>query len=157
MGRNAIWLAERGWRVTGVDYSEVALAEARRRAAERGVQVDWVLADVTEWTPPAEAFDLVAVLYLQLPAHERRLVLERAAASLAQGGRIVVLGHDLSNLTEGWGGPSTPEVLFTPQDVAAELAGLAVERAERVVRRVEDEDGVHEAIDALVRARRIDA
>jgi SAM-dependent methyltransferase len=153
-GRNAIWLAERGWRVTAVDYSEVALAEARRRAAARAVEIDWILADLTEWWPPAGAFDLVCVLYLQLPAGERRLVLGRAAGALAPGGAILVVGHHLSNLTEGYGGPKTADVLFTPEDVAADLDGLDVERAERVIRPVEDEDGMHDAIDALVRARR---
>jgi SAM-dependent methyltransferase len=153
-GRNAIWLAERGWRVTGVDYSEVALAEARRRAAEQALDVEWILADLTEWSPPPAAFDLVCVLYLQLPAEERRLVLGRAAAALAPGGTILVVGHHLSNLTEGYGGPKTEDVLFTPEDVVTDLAGLDAQRAERVIRPVEDEDGVHEAIDALVRARR---
>ena len=155
-GRNAIWLAERGWRVTAVDYSEVALAEARRRAAERGVDIDWIHADLTEWSPPVAAYDLVCVLYLQLPAGERRLVLDRAAGALAPGGTMLVLGHDLSNLTEGYGGPTSADVLYTPDDLVADLTGLAVERAERVIRPVEDEDGLHEAIDALVRARRPD-
>jgi SAM-dependent methyltransferase len=154
MGRNAIWLAERGWRVTAVDYSEVALAEARRRAAARGVEVEWVLADVTEWAPDAGSFDLVCVFYLQLPAAERRIVLAQAARAVGPGGVVLVVGHDLRNLTEGWGGPSSADVLFTPDDVVADLPGLVVERAERVTRPVEDDDGGHEAIDALVRARR---
>jgi SAM-dependent methyltransferase len=154
MGRNAIWLAEHGWRVTAVDYSEVALAEARRRAAARDVDVEWVLADVTEWVPAVGAFDLVCVFYLQLPASERRVVLAHAARAVGPGGVVLVVGHHLRNLTEGWGGPSSPDVLFTPDDLAAELPGLEVERAESVIRLVEEDDGVHEAIDALVRARR---
>jgi SAM-dependent methyltransferase len=154
MGRNAIWLAQRGWQVTAVDYSEVALVEARRRAAAHGVEVEWLLADVTEWIPEAESFDLVCVFYLQLPAAERRAVLGQAARAVAPGGIVLVVGHDLRNLTEGWGGPSSPDVLFTPDEVVAELPGLAVERSEQVIRQVEDDDGVHEAIDALVRARR---
>jgi len=155
-GRNAIWLAERGWCVTGVDYSEIGLAEARRRSARQRVAVDWILADLTGWLPPAHAFDLVCVLYLQIPAGERHVVLERAAGALAPGGTMLVLGHDLSNLTEGHGGPTSADVLYTPDDLVADLAGLTVERAERVIRPVEDEDGLHEAIDALVRARRPD-
>ena len=119
----------------------------------RDVGVDWVLADVTGWLPPVAAFDLVCVLYLQIPAGERRLVLDRAADALAPGGTMLVLGHDLSNLTEGHGGPDLGGVLYTPDDLVADLAGLAVERAERVIRSVEDEDGLYEAIDALVRAR----
>jgi SAM-dependent methyltransferase len=153
-GRNAVWLAERGWTVTGVDFSDVALENARRLGAERGVEVDWVGGDLREWEAPAETFDLVAVLYLQLPADERRTVLARAAAAVAPGGTLLVVGHDLQNLNGGHGGPKDPAVLFTPDDVAAELPGLEIEKAERVLRPVETEDGEVQAIDALVRARR---
>jgi SAM-dependent methyltransferase len=153
-GRNAVWLAERGWTVTGADFSDVALTNARGLAAERGVEVEWVQADLRDWEPPAQAFDLVAVLYLQVPAEERRLALGRAAEAVASGGTLLVVGHDLENLNGGHGGPKDPRVLFTPEDVAGELPGLEIEKAERVLRPVEIEDGEAQAIDALVRARR---
>ncbi len=153
-GRNAVWLATRGWTVTGVDFSDVALANARRLAAERGVEVEWVQADVRQWSPDADEFDLVVVLYLQLPADERRRALRNATAALAPGGTLLVVGHHAENLRDGWGGPRDPRVLFTPEEIAAELRGLEIEKAERVLRPVEDEDGEHDAIDALVRARR---
>ncbi len=153
-GRNAVWLAQQGWAVTGVDFSDVGLANARSLAAERGVEVDWVQADLLEWSPPESGFDLVVVLYLQLPAEERRAVLRRAAGAVAPGGTLVVVGHDLENLNGGWGGPKDPRVLFTPEEVAAELPGLRIEKAERVLRPVETEGGEVQAIDALVRAGR---
>jgi SAM-dependent methyltransferase len=153
-GRNAVWLAERGWTVTGADFSDVALANGRRLAGERGVDVEWVQADLRDWEPPPGAFDLVAVLYLQLPAAELQPVLARAADAVAPGGTLVVVGHDLQNLNGGHGGPQDPRVLFTPEDVAAKLLGLEVEKAERVLRPVETEDGEAQAIDALIRARR---
>jgi 2-polyprenyl-3-methyl-5-hydroxy-6-metoxy-1,4-benzoquinol methylase len=151
-GRNAVWLAERGWSVTGVDFSEVAVAKAELLAARRDVAVEWVLADLRDYLPSTEAYDLVAVLYLQLPAAERSLVLGRAANALAPGGLVYVLGHDTRNLTDGHGGPKDAAVLFTPEDVAADLAGLVVERAERVERRVAMDGGSAVAIDALVMA-----
>jgi 2-polyprenyl-3-methyl-5-hydroxy-6-metoxy-1,4-benzoquinol methylase len=145
-GRNAVWLAEHGWQVTGVDFSDVALASARELAKEAGVQVEWVEADVLEFVPEPLAFQLVCILYLQVPAEERQLVLARSAGAVAPGGTLVVIGHDLENLEHGHGGPRDPRVLFTPEEIAAELPGLRVEKAERV-----DRDG---AIDALVRASR---
>jgi SAM-dependent methyltransferase len=153
-GRNAVWLAERGWRVTAVDFSDVALGLARDRAATRGVDVEWIEADVVTWVPPARRYDLVSVLYLQLPPAERRAVLGHATDALAPGGTLLVVGHDLLNLTEGCGGPTQADVLFTPDDVVAEIGGLRVEKAERVRRPIEEGGAVHEAIDALVRARR---
>jgi SAM-dependent methyltransferase len=153
-GRNAIYLAEQGWRVTAVDFSDVALERAERLARRRGVDVDWQLVDLREYRPPAEAFDLVVVLYLHLPPAARRSVLARAARALAPGGTILVVGHDLTNLTDGYGGPKNAAILFTPDDVTAELPGVAVERAERVRRPVAVDGGEVQAIDALVRARR---
>ena len=107
-GRNAVWLAERGWQVTAVDFSGVALSMARALAASRGVGVEWMEADVVEWSPPPGVYDLVAVLYLQLPADERRIVLRHAAAAVRPGGTLLVVGHDLLNLTEGWEDPPRP-------------------------------------------------
>jgi SAM-dependent methyltransferase len=151
-GRNALWLAELGWRVTAVDYSGVAIEKARNRAARESTDVDFVCTDLLEYEPDPDAFDLVLVLYLQLPAHERRFVLSRAAEALAPGGTLLLVGHDLVNMTDGVGGPSDPGVLYTPEDIVADLPGLEVEKAQRVLREVADAD--RPAIDALVRARR---
>jgi SAM-dependent methyltransferase len=153
-GRNAVWLAEQGWRVTAVDFSGVALRMARGLEAEHRVAVEWVEADVLAWTPPPRAYDLVCVLYLQLPAGERRTALARAAAAVRPGGTLLVLGHDLLNLTDGWGGPTQADVLFTPDDVVAEIGDLRIEKALRVRRTVEEPGASREAIDALVRATR---
>ena len=153
-GRNAVWLGERGWEVTGVDFSDVALAQARERARARGVEVDWVHADLRSYEPSPAAYDLVLVLYLHLRDAERRLVLGRASAALAPGGTLLVMGHDLANIGTGAPGPTNPAVLYTPDDLAAELPGLRIERADRVTRPVETDAGEVEAVDALVRAVR---
>jgi 2-polyprenyl-3-methyl-5-hydroxy-6-metoxy-1,4-benzoquinol methylase len=150
-GRNAVWLAERGWQVTGVDFADVAIENARRLAAERAAEVEWVEADVVEWEPPEGAFDLVVILYLHVPADERRLVHGRAAAAVAPGGTLLVVGHDRENLEHGYGGPKDVRILLDANEVAGELAGLEIEKAERVLRPVE---GEWDAIDTLVRARR---
>lgn len=138
-GAAAVWLATNGWQVTAVDWSVVGLARGKERAAEAGVQVEWLEQDLLEWQPRAGAFDLVAMIYLQLSPEERRVVYGGAAAAVAPGGRLVIVGHDLSNLTEGEGGPRGPERLFTAASLAAELTAadpnLAVERSE-VVRQV---------------------
>lgn len=151
-GRNALWLAERGWRVTAVDYSGVALGKAQQIAARRGVEAEWVAADLLEYEPEPGAYDLVIVFYLQIPAGERRRVLARAAGAVAPGGTFLLVGHDLRNLAEGWGGPSEASVLYTPEEIAADLPGLEIEKAKRVYRRPEGAE--RDAIDALVRAHR---
>ncbi len=149
-GRNAVWLAARGWRVTGVDFSAVALDKARSLAAARGVDVDWVCADVLTHAVDPAGYDLVLLAYLQLPADGRRRVLRTAAGALAPGGTLLVVAHDLANLDGGVGGPRDPDVLYTPEWVTGELAGLPIGAARRVDRPVEGGT----AIDTLVRAVR---
>jgi SAM-dependent methyltransferase len=151
-GQNAIWLATRGWDVAGVDFSEIAIAKAQARAEREGVAVEFAVADLLEYEPEARAYDLVLLLYLHLAPLERRLVLERASAALAPGGILLLIGHDLANMTDGVGGPSDPTIHVTPDQVADELPGLEIEKAERVYRDVAGEH--RHAIDALVRARR---
>jgi SAM-dependent methyltransferase len=156
-GRNAIWLAERGWRVTAVDFSHIGLQKARRLAEAHGVEVDWTEADLRSYSPARGAFDLVALLYIHLPGEERRALTRRAADAVAAGGTLVVIGHDRSNLHEGYGGPQDPTILFSPDDITDDLAGieeLRVVRADRVMRPVMTDDGERNAIDALVRAER---
>ena len=140
-GRNAIWLAQRGWTVTASDFSQVGLDKGRRLADHAGVsdRVAWVLADATTTDWPAE-FDLVVIAYLQLGEAERRAAALRGFSALQSGGRFVWVAHDSSNLTEGTGGPPDPSVLMTADDVLIDLTGeeYDVVRAERVARPVGD-------------------
>ena len=156
-GRNSVWLAERGWLVTAVDFSRVGLDKGRKLAAARGVheaRIEWIVADLRDYEPDQGAFDLVLIAYFQVGAELRAAVLTRAAAALAPGGTLLAVGHDLANLTEGVGGPQGPEVLYTPESITAELSGLRVLRAGRVHRTVERDGVSATAIDTLVRAVR---
>jgi len=154
-GRHAMWLAERGWRVTAVDFSTEALRQARERAAAIGVEVEWVEADLAAYEPERQAFDLVLVAYLHVPGRERGPILAKAAAAVAGGGTLLLVGHDLENVGTGAPGPTSAELLYTPTDIVPELPGLAIARAERIRRPVELHDGTTvEAVDALLLARR---
>lgn len=153
-GRNAVWLAEQGWRVTGIDFSSVAIERARRLAAERGVSLELAVADVLETPLEPRAFDLVLLAYLQLPPDERRRAVKRAAEAVRERGTFLLVAHDLRNLADGHGGPQSPSLLWTAGEVADQLAelGLAVERAGEVLRDVEG--APRPAIDTVVRAHR---
>ena len=151
-GRNAVWLADLGWDVTAVDFSDVAISKAIEMAAHRGVDVDWVVEDLNSYQPSSEAFDLVIVFYVHIPPDQRRALLANAAAAVAPEGTLLVVGHDLTNLAVGYGGPQDPTLLYTPDQISSELPGLEVLRAERVRRVVEKDEGRFEAIDTLVRA-----
>ncbi len=151
-GRNAIWLAQRGWRVTAVDFSSVAIERAAVRAAAAGVEIEWRREDLLAWRPTGAAFDLVILVFIHLPIDERRTVYENAAAAVAPGGTLLVVAHDLANITDGVGGPQDPGVLFTPAEIVADLpSGFEVDRAETIRR---GRDARPAPIDAVVQARR---
>jgi SAM-dependent methyltransferase len=165
-GRNALWLADRGWEVVAVDFSLTGLDKGRQAQAQhergRDLHVDWVHGDVLEWDAGPVGYDLVVIAYLQLPAAEMHTAVRRGFAALAPNGTFLLVGHDSTNLTEGTGGPQDPDVLYTAEDVLGALDGerFEVERADRVARVVSGDDdhgGETErtAYDALVRLVRI--
>ncbi|MGY1634859.1 class I SAM-dependent methyltransferase [Geodermatophilus sp. SYSU D01186] len=121
-GADALWLAERGWRVTAVDFSVVALERAAAHARARGLddRITWLQADLDDWTPPAGGFDLVTAHYLHSHGPDRPALFARLAGAVAPGGTLLVVGHLLG---EGAGDPHhhDPDLLYTAQDVAAVL------------------------------------
>jgi SAM-dependent methyltransferase len=146
-GRHSLWLASLGWQVSAVDFSAAGIERGRRAAIEAGLQMDWVVADLSTWRPPPGAtFDLVLVAYVHLGDD----VLARARDWLAPGGALVVVGHALRNLTQGVGGPSDPRLLHTESGYRSASEGLRVEQLSEVVRHLPQGD----AIDLVLVARR---
>lgn len=158
-GRNAIWLAAQGWRVTAVDFSEVAIAKAAELASARRVDLDLRVGDVTRWEPEPGAYGLVVLAYLHLPGAAMADVIARAAAAVGDGGVLVAVGHALANLTGGHGGPQDPDVLWTADAIARSVAATApaswrIDESGDVDREVETPDGRATAIDTVVVGRR---
>jgi len=107
-----------------------------------------VVADVQNYDPPAPV-DLAMIIYLHISRGELAGVLGKAAAALAPGGTLFVLGWDLQNLTDNVGGPRPAEVLYSVDDLVGAIDGLQVVRAERV-----RQAGSSDAVDTLLRATR---
>lgn len=147
-GRNAIWLAERGWDMTAVDFSEVAV----ERGCEHTADVEFVVADVLAWEPDRK-YGLVLIAYLQIVADQLATLVRRAVTWLRPGGELFMVGHDRSNIEHGVGGPQYPEVLWQADQILGWLEGLEIVEAGVVERAVEVGDGMATARDTLVRAR----
>ncbi|MBY4127299.1 class I SAM-dependent methyltransferase [Rhodococcus fascians] len=153
-GRNAIWLATRGWTVDAVDFSSVALTRAHRVAhsAPRSIRerLTWIHADVTQLVTEPN-YDLVLMLYLHLPPNERRRAVSAAVSALKPDGILMILGHHSSNINAGVGGPQEVEILYTPEDLVSDIGSrLTIETAEN---RYRDVSG-GTAIDSLLLASR---
>lgn len=159
-GADALWLAERGWRVTAVDFSAVALERAAARAAagaRLAQRIDWVRADVSEWVPAERAYDLVTAHFMQLPADEREPLFRRLAAAVTPGGTLLIVGHHPSDLQTKVRRPPSPELFYTASDVAASLEPADWEIAVRAARArtATDADGQPATVhDTVFQARR---
>jgi SAM-dependent methyltransferase len=154
-GRTALWLAARGWAVTGVDFSAEALAIAASRPG--GDAVSWVRGDVHAWEPVASV-DLVVSCYLHLS--DNASAIARIAGWVAVGGTLVVVGHDVENIAAGGHGPSDPAILYTPELLRGALDDrFRIERCERVIRGTADAElrggHTHAAIDTVLHAARV--
>ncbi len=130
-GRDAIWLAGRGWEVTGIDISTTALARARGHAEEAGADVasrtEWAWADITTYDPGDALFDLVSVQYVHLPSALRDDVHRRLARAVAPGGILLIATHDRSDLDTTVGRPPFPDFFATAREVADALPAEAWE------------------------------
>jgi SAM-dependent methyltransferase len=124
-GADAIWLASRGWHVTAVDLSTVALERASAHASESGpdiaARIDWVHEDVTSWDPGPGRYDLVSAQYLHLPPGPRQAMLAHLEAAVAPGGTLLIVGHHPSDLQTTVPRPNLPDLLITADDMAAGL------------------------------------
>lgn len=158
-GANAVWLAARGWEVTGVDVSDVALADAARAAAAQGVadRATWLQADLGEWAPGEQAFDLVVCLYVHLPGPLAALV-GRLAAAVAPGGTLLVVGHAAGHGHHGHGHARPPGADTTQAEVVGALPvdGWEVLRAGPHAHEVAQPGGGSTTLhDVVVVARRV--
>lgn len=146
-GRNAIWLASLGWEMTAVDFSSVALDRGRSRSSD----VEFVEADVFTWEPD-EPMDLVLIAYLQVEAEPLSDLVRKVGTWLPTGGELFMIGHDLSNLDEGVGGPQVPEILWEQDLILEWLGDLRVIEGGIVRRPVEVDADIAYARDCLIRA-----
>ncbi|MFG1295464.1 SAM-dependent methyltransferase [Xanthobacter variabilis] len=126
-GRNGVWLAEQGLSVHSVDSSAVAQDKARRLAAERGVELQLELVDLSSWAWPLAAYDLVVGIFIQfLPPEQRDQMFEHVRKALKPGGMVLLEGYRPKQVEYRTGGPSTPENLYTEELLRAAFAGFEI-------------------------------
>ncbi len=159
-GADAIWLARRGWRVTALDISAVALERGAAHAGpELADQISWQRADLADWTPDDRRYDLVSAHFLHLPSELRARVYADLATSVADRGTLLVVGHHPSDLQTTMGRPNLPDLMFTAEQLVAALdpERWDIVTAESRPRPAIDPEGREITIsDAVLRARRRD-
>jgi SAM-dependent methyltransferase len=152
-GADATWLAERGWQVTAVDVSTVALGRGAAHASELDSQlaarITWQQADLLSWRPPPLSYDLVSAQYMQLPAKQRVGLFGRLAAAVAPGGTLLLVGHSPADLNTTVRRPPLPELFFTAAEAADALdpSVWTIIVCQARPRQVQDPDGNRVTVD----------
>jgi thioredoxin reductase/SAM-dependent methyltransferase len=154
-GADAIWLASRGWKVTGVDVSQAAIDRAARHAAEAGVDTTWRQADITAWDPAPAQFDLVSAQYVHLPRPARDALHRRLAAAVRPGGTLLIVGHHPADLQAAVRRPRLPHLMYTAEEIATVLDPSAWDITTSALERPATHDGQQITLtDAVLRAVR---
>lgn len=124
-GADALWLAQRGWHVTAVDFSATALQRGATHAeaigAEVAERITWVRADLATWAPAHASFDLVSAQFMQLPPIPRQELFARLASMVAPGGTLLIVGHHPSDLQTMAHRPPAPDLFYTAEEAADSL------------------------------------
>lgn len=138
-GRNAVFLATRGHAVTAVDQSAVGLQNAQALAAQKGVAITTVAADLAEFDLGQAQWAGVVSIWGHLPAPLRAQVHAACVDALVPGGAFILEAYTPRQLAQpGVGGPPVVELLMTPEALRRELAGLTIERCAEVDRDVQE-------------------
>ena len=149
-GRNSVWLAQQGMKVTAFDLAALGVAKARSLAAGAGVDVDFNISDCDAWPWDAASYDGVAAIFVQFadPPMRQRLF-DGIERTLRPGGTLILQGYTPKQLDYGTGGPPQVENLYTEEQLRAELAPLAIHRLDVYEAEVAEGSG-HQGRSALV-------
>ncbi len=123
-GRNGIYAAGLGWGVDAVDFSAVAKEKALKLAAEKNLQINYTIANLGDFLPPADTYDAVSIIFMHLNAELSKVVHKRAADSLKKGGRIIMEVYAKEQLGKDSGGPQNYDMLYSPEEIEENFKGL---------------------------------
>lgn len=158
-GRNTVWLAQQGWRVENVDFSQKALDKCLAFAEEEGVSgfVDTNCASALDFEPNETPVDLAVIAYLQIPQTDLSAAIKRVASHVKPGGHLMGVWHSRDNLEHSFGGPRDPEVLPNPELLTEYLAGEGFEILDCRNRdgQIQTREGLKPSVTAVLFARKL--
>jgi len=154
-GRNAVWLAQQGFDVLGIDGSAVGLAKAERLALSRGVRITTQVADLAEADLGDGEWDAVVSIWCHVPPPLRRDLHQRVQRALVPGGVFMLEAYHPKQLEYRTGGPPVAELMMTANDLRSELDGLQIDVLQEIEREVQEGPGHHghSAVTQLIAAR----
>ena len=149
-GRNSVFMASQGVKVTAMDSADVAVEKARALAKAAGVEVDFNIADITKWDWNATAYDLVVGMFIQFVGAEGRTAqFNGMKQAVKPGGHILLHGYTPKQLEFGTGGPPFVENLYTEDMLRAAFSGFEIVELRAYEREI-DEGAGHSGMSALI-------
>lgn len=149
-GRNSVYMAQNGLKVTALEFAPTAIARARELASTHGVEVDFQQADVLTRTWERDAYDLVVGIFIQFagPA-ERKIQFDGMKQATRPGGFILLHGYTPEQLAYGTGGPPFAENMYTEEQLRADFKGWDIVECNAYEREVQEGRG-HSGMSALI-------
>jgi cyclopropane fatty-acyl-phospholipid synthase-like methyltransferase len=148
-GRNGVFLAAQGHRVTAVDSSAVGLAKARSLARERQVSIDTVETDLSDFVIEPERYEAIVSIFCHLPPPVRRQLHQQVCNSLGPGGIYILEGYSTEQFGRATGGPRKAEMLMDIGEIKEELNGLVFNHAAAIEREIH-EGRYHDGIGSVI-------
>ena len=149
-GRNSVFLAEQGLRVTAMDISSIGVTKALRLAEHRGVSVDIRVADILDWEWVSDAYDMVVAVFVQfLDPEQRSTIFDGFQRTLRPGGRLLLHGYRPEQVLNGTGGPPDPEYMYSEALLTDAFTGFEIEHLESYDTSIEEGAG-HRGTSALI-------
>lgn len=148
-GRNGVYLAQQGCRVTAVDASPVGLEKARKLAAERSVEIETIVADLAEFPIQPNAWDAIVSIFCHLPSIIRANIHRQVVAGLRSGGVFVLEAYTPRQLEFKTGGPPNADLTMELTTLQQELEGLEFKHATEIEREIQ-EGRFHQGHSAVV-------
>lgn len=149
-GRNAVFAATQGWEVTAFDASTEAKKKAETLAREKGVAIDYIIADYENVNFAAESFDCLVLIYAHMHPLKRKAYHQKITSFLKPGGTLILEGFSKKQIKNNTGGPQNVEMLFSEDELRGDfgfLAGLSISETDVTL----DEGPFHQGSASVIR------
>lgn len=127
-GRNAVFAAMLGWKVDAVDFSEKGKIKAEKLAVEKKVKINYIVSDLSVYTPQKDYYDAVGIFYFHMEEELRKAIFNNAINSLKQGGMILFEAFEKEQKLFQSGGPKEDALLFSLEEVVSDFIDLEFEK-----------------------------
>lgn len=149
-GRNAVWAASKGWKVSAFDQSEEGRSKALKLAKDLGVTIDYRICDIAGADFPQGSFDVLALIFAHTPEIRRRTIHRSLLRFLRPGGKLILEGYSKEQLQYMTGGPKDLSLLFTEEDIRKDFEETEILYLEKVLT-VLDEGTMHKGNSSVIR------